>query len=128
MPDFVKACSNVLPVVVNAVGPVKPESKSLPLAGSLISLPEITVCNVLSLFVHFTVSPVLIVIVFGENPLAGLEEEPLGIETLTVAGSKCRVNMKREKYRCQRDSYQGFKDDAISHSYYLFSCIDKNVD
>jgi hypothetical protein len=87
----VNVCSKVLPVVVNALGGVKPESKSFPLFGSLVSLPDVTVCSALSLFVHFTVSPTLTLISFGSNPLVGLVDAPLGIDTSTVAAKAGRA-------------------------------------
>ena len=76
-------------MVVNAL---RPESKSFPLFASLNPVPDITVCIVLSLLVHVTVSPPFTLIDFGENPFAGVIEAPAGIVTLApldCAAAEC---------------------------------------
>ena len=50
----------------------------------MLGTPDVTVCRVLSLLVHVTVLPTLILIRFGENALFPRVAAPCTIETLFV--------------------------------------------
>ena len=50
----------------------------------MLEIPDVTVCRLLSLLVHVTVVPTLILIRFGENALLPRVAAPFTIETLFV--------------------------------------------
>ena len=50
----------------------------------MLEIPDVTVCRLLSLLVHVTVVPILILITFGENALLPRVAAPFTIETLFV--------------------------------------------
>ena len=65
------------------ISAVKPESNASP-AFAVLGIPDVTVCRLLSLLVHVTVVPTLILIRFGENALLPRVAAPFTIETLFV--------------------------------------------
>src|SRR5690242_1835305 len=81
----------VLPLRVNTLGADSPELNSLPFIESLNPAPDVTVRNCVSSFIHFTVSPNLILIESGEYALSPMSEASGTIETVQCFGMRCKL-------------------------------------